>query len=187
MDQSEELSTIGSKLEQLRRERGLTLEKVSELSGVSASLLSQLERGMGNPSLTTLTKIAYGLGVPISLFFEGLGGSADRVVRKKERKKLLLSGRDLIYELLTPDLNRAIEFVWAEVAPGVSTAQHPFVHQGEEAGLVLQGTLEVHIGDKLYVLEAGDSISYPADIPHWHRNPGEEKAICIWVITPPSF
>jgi len=174
-------------LEELRREKGLTLEMLAELSGVSASLLSQLERGIGNPSFITLSKMAYGLGVPISVFFQGLDAPTDAVVRKKHRKKLVLEDRNLVYELLTPDLNRALEFVWSEFEPGMCTEQRPFIHEGEEAGLVLQGTLEVHLGDRVYILEAGDSISFRSDIRHWYRNPGKEKVIAVWVIAPPSW
>lgn len=187
MPRSAELSSLGSKLEQFRREKELTLEMLAELSGVSASLLSQLERGIGNPSFITLSKIAYGLGVPISTFFQGLDAPSNAVVRKEHRKKLVLEDRNLVYELLTPDLNRRLEFVWSEFEPGICTEQRPFVHEGEEAGVVLQGTLEVHLGESAYILEPGDSISFRSDIPHWYRNPGEEKVIAVWVITPPSW
>jgi len=180
-------SQLGSQLQRLRLERHLTLEKLAESSGVSVSLLSQLERGIGNPSFITLSKIAYALGIPIGHFFQGSESPLNMVVRKKDRKKLVLPDRNLVYELLTPDLNRKIEFVWVEFASGISTEQRPFLHEGEECGLVLQGTLEVHLGDKVYLLEAGDSISYPCNIPHWYCNPGKEEVISVWAVTPPSF
>ena len=185
-DVSGKLRHLGSQLQQLRRRKELTLGELAQLSDVSAGLLSQLERGMGNPSFHTLSKLAYGLGVPIGLFFQGTYHS-DPVVRKNNRKKLVLEDHNLVYELLTPDLQRCLEFVWVEFAPGISTEQRPFCHEGEECGLVLQGTLEVHWGDEIYLLEAGDSVSYPCNIPHWYRNPGKEKAVSVWAITPPSF
>jgi mannose-6-phosphate isomerase-like protein (cupin superfamily) len=77
--------------------------------------------------------------------------------------------------------------VWVESAPGSSTEDSPFVHEGEECGLLLQGTLEVHIGDKLFVLHAGDSITFDSTIPHWYFNPGPERVLSVWAITPPSF
>jgi len=180
-----ELSSLGSQLQQFRQNTGLTLERLSEESDVSVGLLSQLERGIGNPSFTTLLKIARALDVPISLFFRGVDRLSDPVVRKDQRKKLTLEDTNVVYELLTPDLNRALEFLWVELAPGEST-EH-FYHKGEESGLVLQGTLEVHLGDKVYVLEEGDSISFRSTIPHWHRNPGEERLLCVWVATPSSL
>jgi transcriptional regulator with XRE-family HTH domain len=180
-----EISNLGSQLQQLRQKEGLTLEKLSEESGVSVGLLSQLERGIGNPSFATLLKIAHGLDVPISLFFQGMDQPSDPVVRKDQRQKLALESTNVVYELLTPDLNRALEFLWVELAPGESTER--FHHVGEESGLVLQGTLEVHLGDKIYVLEEGDSISFRSNIPHWHRNPGQERMICVWVATPSSL
>jgi len=187
MNNSEDLSNLGSQLQQLRQQKRLTLERLAELSGVSAGRLSQLERGLGNPSCITLSKIAYGLGVPIGLFFQGLEFDSNPLVRKNYRKKLVLEDKNLVYELLTPDLNRSLEFVWVEFAPGISTEQRPFCHEGEEAGLVLQGSLEIHWGDNIYLLEAGDSISYRCNVPHWYRNPGKEKTVSVWAITPPSF
>jgi len=183
---SRELHDLGSQLQQLRRQKGLTLEDLAKSSGVSTGLLSQLERGIGNPSFLTLSKVAYGLDVPISVFFHGIHDS-DPVVHKNSRKKLVLKDPDLVYELLTPDLNRSLEFVWVEFAPGISTEQRPFCHEGEECGLVLQGTLEVHWGDEVYILEAGDSVTYSCNVPHWYRNPGKEKVISVWAVTPPSF
>jgi len=184
---STELGNLAFKLQEMRHQRGHTLEKLAGLSGVSVGLLSQLERGKGNPSFLTLSKIAYGLGFPISQFFEGTIVESNPVVRKNQRRKLDLSDQNLVYELLTPDLNRLIEFVWVEMPPGLTTEAHPFCHEGEECGLVLEGMLEVHWGDKTYLLEEGDSISYACNEPHWYRNPGNEPAISVWAVTPPSF
>jgi quercetin dioxygenase-like cupin family protein len=163
----------------------MTLEEVSEQTGVSVGLLSQLQRGIGNPSFNTLLKIAEGLDVPISSFFEGAQHTSDPVVHKDQRKKLMLDGPNVVYELLTPDLNRALEFLWIELAPGESTER--FSHEGEESGIVLQGTLEVHLGDEVYLLGEGDSISFRSTTPHWHANPGKERMICVWVATPASL
>jgi len=186
-DPTVELHNLSSQLHQLRLQADLTLEALSELSGVSSSRLSQLERGMGNPSFFTLAKIAAGFGVPVSRFFGGANVKSDPVIRKNRRKKLSLQDSGLVYELLTPDLNRSIAFVWCEIPPGFSSEQHPFQHAGEECVLVLQGTLETHLGGEVYMLEAGDSIWFQSDIPHWWRNLAEETAICVSAITPPAF
>jgi transcriptional regulator with XRE-family HTH domain len=187
-DPSSDLQNLSSKLKQLRQQANLTLDALSEMSGVSASLLSQLERGIGNPSYFTLAKIASGLGVPLSRFFQGAEIDSDPVVRKHERKRLVFQDRGLVYELLTPDLNRSIEFVWCEIPPGFSSEAQPFQHEGEECVLVLQGLLEVSHGDgRTYVLEAGDSIWRRSEVPHWYRNLGKETVICVSAITPPAF
>lgn len=182
---------LGAKLGPLRATVGLTLEELASKAGISAGLLSQLERGIGNPSFNTMAKLAYALGVPVGTFFEE-GISVDPVVRKSNRKKLMhgaLNRRSAVpvYELLTPDLRRKLEVIWVELPPGQSNEDAPFRHDTEECGILLKGTLEVHLGEKAYTLEEGDSISFSGLVPHWYRNPGRKPAVSVWVITPPSF
>ncbi|MBI2525257.1 MAG: cupin domain-containing protein [Candidatus Rokubacteria bacterium] len=185
------LAKFAAKLQELRAARGFSLEGLAEKASLSAGLLSQLERGVGNPSFLTIAKIAYALDVPIGTFFEG-PRTEGVVVRRHERKRLI--PRDAaavegpIYELLTPDVYRKLEVVYVELPPHMSSnKEQPFSHEGEECGVLLSGRLEVHLGDETYVLETGDSISYQSVIPHWYNNPGDEPATSIWVITPPSF
>lgn len=180
------LISLGANLQHLRSEKRLTLDELAHRSGVSIGVLSQIERGLGNPSFRTLYKIAEALGVPIGYFFSGVDRSGT-VVRKHERKNLQSPGRDLVYELLSPDLTGTLEMLWIEYGPGISTQETPFVHQGEECGLILQGRLEAHVGEDTFSLEAGDSIYINSAIPHWFFNPGPDTAVMVWAITPPSF
>jgi transcriptional regulator with XRE-family HTH domain len=183
---------LGLKLAPLRAAAGITIEQLAGKAGVSAGLLSQLERGKGNPGFNTLAKIAYALNVPIGTFFSG-PVPQDPVVRRNKRKKLTHAGpwtngeSAPVYELLTPDLQRKLEVIWVELPPGQSNEEQPFVHDTEECGVLLSGVLEVHLGDETYTLREGDSISFHGLVPHWYRNPGKKPAISIWIITPPSF
>lgn len=186
LDASIQTRQFGSRLKALRRESGLTLKGLSARSGLSIGLLSELERGQGNPSLTTISRIASAMGVQIGLFFPD-SIQRQRVVRKDERKLLELSEPGLKYELLTPDLTGQIELLWIELPPMYSGQDHPFTHEGEETGIVLQGELEVHIGEEVYHLETGDSITYLCNVPHWSRNLSRKPTILVWAISPPSF
>lgn len=184
------IADLGHQLRILRKERGLTLAQLSERSGVSVGLHSQMERGQGNPSFNTLVQVAHALGVPVaSLFRSDERGSP--VVRKSERHRIDIhsGGADepTVTELLTPDLGGALEVLLVEVPPGYSSEATPFSHEGEEFGLILEGHHEVCLGDATYALEAGDAITYSSRIPHWYRNPGDEPVRSIWVITPPTF
>jgi len=187
------LRLLGTALQRLRQERDLTLEELAKRSDVSTGMLSQIERGLGNPSVLTLHKIAQAMQVPMSYFLAGVD-RGDGVVHPNSRKRLTLPSSaslktaDLVYELLCPDLTGSLEMLWIEYGAGASTEEAPFVHQGEECGLVLRGRLEVHTGDQVYSLAAGDSVYLSSSIPHWFRNPDAEKdAILVWAITPPSF
>ena len=121
------------------------------------------------------------------------GGMPDQVVvRRNARKKLVHSAfanraQAPVYELLTPDLQRKLEVIWVELPPGQSNEEAPFIHDTEEWGVLLSGRLEVHLGSETYTLNAGDSISFRGVVPHWYKNPGDEPAVSIWIVTPPSF
>lgn len=184
------IAAVGMQVKRLRGERGMTLDDLSRRSGVSIGLISQIERGRGNPSFNTLAQLAHALETSIGRLFN----SADHhspVVRRGSRRQLdphPAAGQDgALHELLTPSLDRALEVVWVEAPPGYSTADTPFAHAGEEVGVILSGTHEVHLDGVRYVLEAGDSISYPSTIPHWYVNSGTALVQAIWIITPPTF
>lgn len=185
------LVSVGSQVKALRKERGLTLSQLSELTGLSPAIVSQIERGLANPSFTTLVQLAHGLGIPVGRFFPTQEESTSPVVRKDERRNLKGTARESnggeVYELLTPNLNGSLEVHWIVSPPGSDTSATPFRHGGEEFGVVLSGKKDVYLDGELYVLEAGDSITYASDVPHWYMNPYDEACVSIWVNTPPTW
>lgn len=182
------VQAVGNEIKRLRKLRGRTLEQLASQAGVSAGLLSQLERGQGNPSFNTLVQVAHALGIPVARLMAGEQISSP-VVRRNERRRLNLGGNDnlVLAELLTARLDSALEAIRIVTEPGYSTEDTPFVHDGEEFGIVLEGTHAVNVGGVHYVLETGDSISYSSMIPHWYENPGDVTSVSLWVVTPPSF
>ncbi|MGW3955572.1 helix-turn-helix domain-containing protein [Streptomyces sp. NPDC004752] len=183
------IAMVGLQIRVLRKQDGLTLDELSRRSGVSTGLISQVERGKGNPSFATLVQLAHGLDIPIGRLFH-LTDQISPVVRRTERRSLDFHGTDLNgarYELLTPTLNGALEVVWVETQPGHDTSRTPFRHNGEEFGIVLSGVKDIYLDGVRHRLEAGDSITYSSSIPHWYANPGDEPATSVWVITPPSW
>ena len=178
------------------------MQQLANMTDLSRTFISQIEAGTANPSVGTLKKVADALGVPIGALFTGLADELEpatgraslpatalndvRVVRKDGRKALSWPGRPWKTYLLTPDLQRKLEVLLNELMPG-DTVDDAYTHEGEEFGFVLEGSYEVTVGDEVYVLEAGDSISYPSHLPHKMRVVGDEPCRSIWVITPPSF
>jgi transcriptional regulator with XRE-family HTH domain len=167
-------------------EKNLSLREVADKAGLTASFLSQVERDLAEPSITSLRRIAEALGVPIFYF---LLNSAEEspVVRKGSRKVLRLPESHLVYELLCPDLNRKIEMVVGRLAPGASTCDEPLTHAGEECLVVIQGTMDVDLGSTVHRLEEGDSIYYFCSVPHKLTNAGSADLVFIMAITPPTF
>ncbi len=182
------VQAVGNEIRRLRKLRGRTLEQLASQAGVSAGLLSQVERGQGNPSFNTLVQVAHALGIPVARLMAGEQLSSP-VVRREERRRLNLGGKDslVLAELLTSRLDSALEVIRIVAEPGYSSEDTPFVHDGEEFGIVLEGTHAVNVGGTHYVLRAGDSISYSSTIPHWYENPGDAPSASLWVVTPPSF
>jgi transcriptional regulator with XRE-family HTH domain len=190
---------LGQQLRALRKGRGLTLQQLADLTDLSRTYISQIETGTANPSVATLKKVADVLGVPMgALFSDGPDEPPDppapvtaaqseaRVVRRDGRKSLAWPGRPWKTYLLTPDLQRKLEVLLNELMPG-DTVDEAYTHEGEEFGFVLEGQYEVTVGDEVYLLEEGDSISYPSHLPHKMRVVGDRPSRSIWVITPPSF
>lgn len=179
----------------LRASRGsrYSIEDLAKLSGVSAGRISQLERGLANPSFATLWKLSQALGLPFGTFFnDSTSGERERsdvvqVVRSHERKRISLPHDGLLYELLTPNVQRKLEVIRYQLPPKFDNSKAPLRHDGEELVHVLHGSIVVSVAGKLYELEEGDSITYNADQPHYNKNVTDQLAIAIAAITPPSF
>ncbi len=184
------VAAIGETVRSIRRERALTLEQLAEAAGLSVGVVSQLERGKGNPSFATLVQLAHGLDVPVGRLLLHIDDDESPIVRKAERRRVDghgLATAKATYELLTPDLSGALEATWVMSEPGHDTSETPFTHNGEEFGIVISGSLDVFVDGVRHHLEAGDSIRYSSTIPHWYVNSGDEPANCVWVSTPPTW
>src|SRR5437870_5524392 len=161
------VDAIGERIARERTARRLSIEQLAQRAGVSTGFLSQIERGIGNPSLNSLVGLASALDVPLGSFFGGALGESDMVVRPHARKRLVLSDHNLVYELLVPDLQGRLSMLYIELPPDFSNQDKPFAHPGEECELVLNGHLEAHIGERAFQLGPSDSIRFNCAIPHW--------------------
>ncbi len=190
--------TLGSKIRQRRKAKKMTLTELSHECNISPSFLSQIERDQAKPSVGTLHAIADKLGVKLGEFFEDTDGPRENgatrqaeppalIVRGDHRKVLVYPNSGIRNELVSPDLQRAIQMMWVVLPPGETTGEVPLVHEGEECGLVIQGRVGVWVGDEYYELGPGDAIYQKSTIPHRSQNLGDTDAIVVVAITPPSF
>jgi transcriptional regulator with XRE-family HTH domain len=193
------LEAVGRRIRERRIAVGLVLEQLAARSGVSTGALSQLERGVGNPSLGSLIQVAHALGTTVPMLLD-IAPATSPLVRREERRRITLHDGDqegatshdgdqegATYELLTPDLGRLLEVIWVETEPANTTEGTPYVHAGQEVGVVIEGVSEVHVGDETHLLRAGDAISYLSTTSHWFRNPSSKRNKIIQVITPPTW
>jgi transcriptional regulator with XRE-family HTH domain len=184
---------IGEHLRARRHARGLSLRELADRLGVSPSLISQIERGRANPSVSTLYQIVAELDVSLDeLLFEDRrptesSGQAPPVsgpvLRAKERQRIRLAS-GVIWERLTTVSEPGVEFLYViyEVG-GASSPEDAFQrHSGHEWGYVLSGTLQVTVGFRQYVLEPGDSLSLESTTPHRLANVGDTPVHAIWFV-----
>jgi transcriptional regulator with XRE-family HTH domain len=177
---------IGHRIRMRRQELGLSLRELAGRVGLTASFLSQIERDLASPSIESLRKVSDALDVPIFHFLIEPDAKSP-VVRRDERAQLKLPGSDLTYQLMTPDLNRQMEVFIAEREPGQEKFTIPLRQQTEEFIYVMQGQLEIQLGEDIYLLDAGDSIYFDGPFLRRLAARGDTTLRFISVITPPIF
>jgi mannose-6-phosphate isomerase-like protein (cupin superfamily) len=109
------------------------------------------------------------------------------VLRAGQRRRIVYPGSSIANELLSPSLQRKMEIIWVEAAPGASSGGHPHMHEGEECGVVISGEMNFKVGETECVLGPRDAIYFSSTIPHQWENRGSEPLVAIWIITPPTF
>lgn len=173
---------VAENLKRIRGEKRLSLEKLAELTGVSKSMLGQIERGDSSPTIATVWKIANGLKVSFTSLLETPQADST-VIRRAEIKPLVQhSGKYRLYPLFPIQQGRRFEVYAIEIDKGgqLSAEAHPAGTQ--EFLTVFQGELAVRVDGQEYRAAAGDAIRFRADRPHSYHNPGSETARISLVI-----
>ena len=175
---------IGNKLKELRVLKGLTQEDLADRSELSKGFISQLERNLTSPSITTLMDILQCLGTSIGEFFNEapdeqiVFGKQDYFVKEDTEYK------NEIKWIIPNAQKNTIEPIYLTLQAGGSTCPDT-PHEGEEFGYVLQGAVSIHLGNKTYKAKKGESFYYTADKTHFLSS--KNGATLIWVSSPPSF
>jgi transcriptional regulator with XRE-family HTH domain len=202
---------IGQRLRQVRTARGISLREMARRVGVSASFVSQVERGKSNPSVGTLYAFVAELGTTLDEL-TGRHSVSDQAVpapesvaapgqqlswnphaavwprigapvqREQERRRIQLSG--VVWERLTHDDDPYTDFLHVRYAPGSASCPEDDMmrHGGHEYGYIISGQIDIQIGFDLYHLEPGDSIHFDSTTPHRLSNPYNEPCTGIWVV-----
>ncbi|MDD4377628.1 MAG: cupin domain-containing protein [Eubacteriales bacterium] len=175
---------IGSKIKELRVVKGLTQEELADRAELSKGFISQVERDITSPSISTLEDILQCLGVTISEFFVK---DDDEQVVFKEEDYFEKEDSDLSNTIkwIIPNAQKNImEPIHLTLKPGGETyPDNP--HEGEEFGYVLKGEITIHIGNKKYKAKTGESFYYTSDKKHYITS--KKGANILWVSSPPSF
>ncbi|CUJ64413.1 HTH-type transcriptional regulator PuuR [Achromobacter kerstersii] len=179
---------LGQQLRQLRKQQGRSLTDVASACGMSVGLLSQIERGLSSASVKTLDLLAREFQVSVNSLLRNAehtqGEDGGRVARAGTHRFIDLSEKGISKEMYTPPACRSMDLCRATIEPGGSTGNELFVTgQGEQIGVVLKGSLELWVGDRVVLLNEGDSFCYASSTPRRWRNPGSQATEVIWAIS----
>jgi transcriptional regulator with XRE-family HTH domain len=176
---------LGERVRGLRRGRGLTLDGLAEISGVSRAMISKLERGEKNPTLVVAAKLAAGLGVTLSRL-AGMEERREVIIVPRERRMVMRdSETGFERQLLSPNaVGLGVEFIKNKVPEGSTSGEFPPHRKGVEEQIVVErGTLRATLAGEEYLLREGDAIYFEADVPHRFDNAGEGDCTYYLVIS----
>lgn len=180
--------SVGPDIRALRKMRGQSLAELSTAIERSIGWLSGVERGQFEPSISDLRRIANAFEVPISFFFRNDDApEAERgwIVRGAARHAIGSMETGLSEELLSPNLSGDFEMIRSVFAPRTERDGIP-ARAAQDGGYLISGRLDMWIGDSFFHLQAGDSFQFQNQPYRW-RNPGDDPAVVIWIVSPPVY
>lgn len=183
---------IGQKLRQRRKVKRLSLKAVSERTGLSIGLVSQIERGISTPSLRSLNQICQALEMPMPWLFDRDTANhpvrEECVVRLSQRRRLDLGSGGMIKEILSPDSVTNIQLMRFVIHPGGGSGDSPYTSpNGAKCGTVLSGRLGLEVNGQKHILNPQDSFAFHAREQYRFWAVGDTDCEVIWVVTPALY
>lgn len=177
----------GARLRAIRTERRLSQRQLARQSGVANATVSQIEAGKLNPTVGMLKRVLDGIPMSLGEFFGKEGDIEQRVFFRAAELTEIADG-GISYRQVGANLSgSAIQLIRECYQPGATTGRHAMSHAGEECGIILNGRLEVVVGEQRATLSAGDAYYFKSDQPHRFKNPGNDPCEVISACTPPTF
>lgn len=175
---------LGKRLNELRLAKNMSLRALAQETGLSATLLSQVERGVTEPSLTTLRKLSAVFGESVSALFATQADDAIWISRPGERTTIMGPRGGVSYERVSRG-NGQMEVLRAVFQPGQFSTELPIRHPSMECVYVIRGALTAEIGGQQQIIQAGECLSFDANIAHRYVNGGDKDVEIIMSVTPP--
>ncbi|MCC4798028.1 cupin domain-containing protein [Enterovibrio norvegicus] len=180
---------IGANLKAIRKSRGLSQRELAKRAGVTNSTISMIEKNSVSPSVSSLKKVLSGIPMSLVEFFSADIAEADTAPVVYRQEDLLEIGSDDVSMKVVGKAfpNRALSVLSEIYPPNTNSGDDMLQHDGEESGIVIEGRLELTVGDDVFVLEAGDSYYFDSNRPHRFANPFEETCRIFSATTPANF
>ena len=180
---------VGARLHAIRKLKGLSQRELAKRAGVTNSTISMIEKNSVSPSISSLKKVLAGIPMSLVEFFsmDMEPDNQTQVVYKSDELIDIGSGEVSIRLVGRAFPERSLSFLEETYPPGADTGVDMLRHDGEEAGMLVAGRLELTVGDEVFILECGDSYYFRSDQPHRFRNPFEQPARLISATAPANF
>ncbi|OLU14371.1 MULTISPECIES: cupin domain-containing protein [unclassified Pseudomonas] len=180
---------VGLRLQSIRKQKGLSQRELAKRAGVTNSTISMIEKNSVSPSISSLKKVLAGIPMSLVEFFslEAEQDSQVQVVYRASELTDIHSGAITMKLIGKAHPSRAISFLDETYPPHSDTGLEMYAHEGEETGMLVEGRLELTVGDEVFILESGDSYYFESSKPHRFRNPFDQPARLISATTPANF
>ncbi|TWH76317.1 helix-turn-helix protein [Azomonas agilis] len=179
---------VGAQLRSIREHKGLSQRELAKRAGVTNSTISMIEKNSVSPSISSLKKVLGGIPMSLAEFF-ALDSPAPKpcIVSKSEELPDISDGLVRMKLIGGHRPERSLAFLDETYPPGADTGEDMLTHEGEEAGLLIEGQLELTVDNQIFQLEPGDSYYFESRRPHRFRNCSEQPARLISATTPANF
>jgi transcriptional regulator with XRE-family HTH domain len=174
------LAAIGLRIRELRQSRGLTLQEIADVSGLSTAMLSLVERGRASPSIGSLIVIASALGVSMSDLLVTGAASEEKIVVRASEARVVETAQHVVRRLMREDRSRGVSVAVNEYAPHTGSAEHPITHDGLDHPHLKERVAFVEVDGIKHVLRQGDLIAYSSRRKHKLWNHGKTKVRTLW-------
>lgn len=178
---------VGPRLKKMRRMHGMSQRELARRAGMTHGTISLIENGQSSPQVASLRKILTAFDVSITDFFLMDINNDEQVIYRADELVDIGDESIRLFLIGAKRKDRALQLVHETYAVGASTGDELLSHEGEEAGIVISGRLEVTVGGNISVLSRGDAYYFSSQLPHRFRNSGRTECVVISAATPPSF
>jgi transcriptional regulator with XRE-family HTH domain len=188
---------LGARLKAIRIEKGITQRELARRAGVTNGTVSLVEQNQSSPSVASLKRILDAIPISFSEFFSEEAERVEKVFYKaSELREINPAGifntnpakaKLLSFRQVGDNVGHSLQFLHETYAPGADTGEELYHHEAEEAGIVIEGVIELTVGARVGQLSKGDAYFFDSRTPHRFRNTGDATCIIVSACTPPSF
>ncbi|WP_080587885.1 helix-turn-helix domain-containing protein [Pseudomonas brassicacearum] len=185
MNKQTEISDLPRRIHELRKHKKYTLEDLAKCIGRSVGFVSQIERGLSQPTVADLTAISETLGVPTTYFFNDSLSQGSPWVTRPDERRILHYANGISDILLSPTMTAAFSMLETTLQPGASSGERQLSDSSEQGGYVLEGELTLLLGlsEEQIVLQVGDTFQLPSRTQCRYCNSSKSTTRILWIYT----